>query len=191
MAIDLNKSENKGINLTKSAPALQNVTVHLWWNGNVAPIDLDISAFILGNTPNGPKLLGDDFLVFYNNETPKTHKIAWKTKDERGGGVEELYISIPELAAHTGADEVSLVVTIDQGPKGDRNHRFGQITDAGIKIINSDTGEEIAFYDLDASFSAETAVQVGSFYRNGSEFTFQAVGAGFELGLGDFVGGYS
>lgn len=188
MAIDLNKSENKGINLTKSAPTLQNVTIHLWWNGNVSPIDLDVSAFILGNTPNGPKLLGDDFLVFYNNETP-AHGIAWKTKDERGSGVEELYINIPKLAAQAGADEVSIVVTIDKA--AERGHTFGQITDAGIKILNSDTGEEIAFYDLDASFSTETAVQVGSFFKSGTEFTFQAVGAGFALGLGDFVGGYS
>jgi len=188
MAIDLNKSENKGINLTKSAPLLKNITVHLWWNGNVQPIDLDISAFILGNTPNGPKLLGDEFLVFYNNETP-AHGIAWKTPDERKGGTEELYISVPKLAAQAGADEVSLIVTIDKGVEN--GHTFGQITDAGIKIINSDTGEDIAFYDLDANFSAETAVQVGSFFKSATgEFTFQAVGAGFQLGLGDFVGGY-
>ena len=185
MAINLEK--NTGINLTKTAPALENVTVHLWWNGNVKPIDLDISAFILGATPNGPKLLGDDFLVFYNNETPK-HGIAWKTKDQRAGGTEELYISIPKLAEKADAEEVSLIVTIDKAKE--RGHTFGQITDAGIKIINTDTQEEIAFYDLDANFSSETAVQVGSFFKQNNEFTFQAIGEGFQLELGDFVAGY-
>jgi tellurium resistance protein TerD len=188
MSINLAKAENKGINLTKAAPSLKNVTVHMWWNGSVAPIDLDVSAFILTNTPNGPKLIGDDYLVFYNNESP-LHGIASKTKDERAGGTEELYIHFDKLLAESRADEVSIVVTIDKADE--RGHTFGKITDAGLKILNSDTGEEIAFYDLDASFSNETSVQVGSFFKQNGEFTFQAVGAGFVLGLGDFVGGYS
>jgi tellurium resistance protein TerD len=189
MAIDLNKAENKGINLTKSSPALQNVTVHMWWNGSVNPIDLDVSAFILTNTPNGPKLIGDEYLVFYNNETP-LHGIASKTKDERAGGTEELYIHFNKLLAESRADEVSIIVTIDKA--AERGQSFGQITEAGLKILNSDTGEEIAFYDLDEAGVGSTAAQIGSFYKNEQgEFTFQAVGAFFNLGLGDFVGGYS
>jgi tellurium resistance protein TerD len=187
MAINLEKSANKGINLTKTAPAMENITVHLWWNGNEKPIDLDISAFILKSTPAGPKLISDDHLVFYNNETP-AHGIAWKTKDQRTGGTEELYLNIPKLAAVAEADEVSLVVTIDKAEE--LNHTFGKIDDAGIKIINADTHEELAFYDLDANFKNETAVQVGSFFKQNGEFTFQAIGEGFTLGLGDFVAGY-
>jgi|LakMenEpi03Aug12_release.lakeMendotaPanAssembly.Ray.scaffolds.fasta_scaffold59073_8 tellurium resistance protein TerD len=188
MAINLNKSEGSSINLTKSAPALKNITVHLWWNGNVNPIDLDVSAFILTNTPNGPKLIGDEYLVFFNNETP-AHGIAWKTKDERGSGVEELYINIDKLAAQANADEVSIVVTIDKAKE--RGHTFGQITEAGIKILNADTGEEIAFYDLDEQGAGATACQVGSFFKQNGEFTFAGVGAMFDIGLGEFVGGYS
>lgn len=188
MAIDLNKADGSSINLTKSAPSLNNITVHLWWNGNVSPIDLDISAFILSNTPNGPKLIQEKNFVFYNNLKSPAGSV-WKDKDERASGTEELFIKLSALEA--ADDEVSLVVTIDQGKNNDRGHTFGMITDAGIKIINSDTSEIIAFYDLDAQFTNETAVQVGSFFKQNGEYSFQAVGAGFQLGLGDFVGGYS
>lgn len=187
MSINLNKTEKKSINLTKTNPSLDNITVHLWWKGNTSPIDCDISAFILSNTENGPKLIQDEKFVFYGNESSPQGSV-WKTPDERAGGTEELYVKLSKLDPTD--DEVSLIVTIFQGNNNERNHSFGMITDAGIKILNSDTGEEIAFYDLDAQFSNETAVQVGSFFRQNGEFTFQAVGAGFKLGLGDFVTGY-
>jgi tellurium resistance protein TerD len=185
MAIDLNKADGYSIDLSKAAPGLNNITVHLWWNDNISPIDLDISAFILNNTPNGPKLINDRNFVFYNNMKSPTNAV-WKDKDERASGTEELFITLSNLLPED--DEVSLVITIDDKYK--QGHTFGQISDAGIKIINSDTKEDIAFFDLDAQFTNETAVQVGSFFKQNGEYSFQAVGAGFQLGLGDFVGGY-
>lgn len=191
MAINLNKTEGSKINLTKEAPTLQNITVKLWWNASKdpsvkIPFDLDISAFMLRSTSDGPKLIADEYLVFYNNEKSPDGAV-WKTKDERAGGVEELYVSIPKLTSM--AEEISLVVTIDKGPE--RGQHFGQIEEAGLEIINSDTGEKIAFYDLDEQGTNATACQVGSFFKQDGQFSFQGVGAMFPLGLGDFVGGYS
>jgi tellurium resistance protein TerD len=48
----------------------------------------------------------------------------------------------------------------------------------------------VADYDLDEMFSNETAVQFGSFFKLDGEWLFKAVGAGYRLGLGDFVDGY-
>lgn len=188
MAINLAKSENKGINLTKSQPAMEKVKAVLWWNvpNNNPKYDLDVSAFVLKTTVKGPKLLGDDYLVFYNNEaTPE--KSVTKTPDMRQGGTEEVFIDIPSLPA--SVDEISIVVTIHEAIS--RGQSFGQVPEAGIKILNADTNEEIAFYDLDAEYKNETAVQVGSFFKRDGQFSFQAIGAGFDgLELGDIVNGY-
>lgn len=188
MAINLAKTESKGINLTKSAPALTKVKAVLWWKAPTLPkkYDLDVSAFILKATDNGPKLLSDEHFVFYNNETA-VDKSVWKTPDQRGGGSEEIFIDIAALSPD--ADEVSIVVTIHNAVE--YKQHFGEVPEAGIKIINADTDEEIAFYDLDADFKNKTAVQIGSFFKQNNEFSFQAVGQGFEgLELGDFVAGY-
>ena len=188
MSINLAKTEKKGINLSKTAPDMKNVKALLWWKlpKSSPAYDLDVSAFCLKSTDSGPKLVGDEYLVFYNNEqTPE--KSVIKTPDVRDAGQEEILIKINEL--ESSIEEISLVVTIHNATA--LNQSFGQIQEAGIKIINDDTGEELAFYDLDENFKNETAVQVGSFYRQGDGFKFQAVGAGFVgLGLGDFVAGY-
>lgn len=188
MAINLAKTENKGINLTKSHPALEKVKAELWWKvpNNDPKYDLDVSAFCLKSTASGPKLISDEHLVFYNNESLPDKSVS-KTPDMRQGGTEEVFISISKL--DPVIDEISIVVTIDQAVK--RGQSFGQVPEAGINIINADTNEVIAFYDLDAEFKNETAVQIGSFYKKDGEFTFQAIGTGFVgLELGDFVAGY-
>jgi tellurium resistance protein TerD len=188
MSINLQKTENKGINLTKTVPAMTKVKAVLWWDTPKSNpnYDLDVSAFVLKSTDSGPKLIGDEYLVFYNNESTPEGSVK-KTPDMRSGGSEEVVIDIPGLPAN--ADEISFVVTIHEAIK--RGQSFGQVPEAGIKILNAETGDEIAFYDLDAEFKNETAVQVGSFFKQNGEFTFQAIGTGFEgLELGDFVSGY-
>lgn len=187
MAINLNKAEGKKINLSKAAPSLTNVTARLWWSGVTAPFDLDVTAFVLSSASGSPAVLSDEYMVFYGSEGLKSPDgSVWKTPDERAAGTEELYINLPGLPA--SADEVSIVVTIYEGAQ--RAQTFGQIPEAGIKLLNSDTGEEIAFFDLDAQFTNETAVQVGSLFKQNGEFVFQAVGAGYVLDLGGFAQGY-
>lgn len=185
MAINLNKTEKKSINLTKEEPSLTKVKGILWWKSEKKPYDLDISIFILKNTEDGPKLISDDHLVFYNNDKSPDGSVV-KSKDERSGGTEEFTVDLSTITPE--ADELSLVVTIHKAQE--LGLSFGQIDEAGFKIIDEVSGKELAFFDLDEQFKNETAVQLGSFYKDGKNFTFQGVGAGFVLELGDFVQGY-
>lgn len=188
MTINLNKVNDKKINLTKQKDKIENIKVLLWWKAPlVTPAyDLDLSCFVLGNTPIGPKLLSEDWFIFFNNESSPNGAIV-KSPDARDNeGQEEIVIKIKDLPLN--ADELSLIVTIHKGDK--RGQTFGQVPEAGLKIINLDTNEEIAFYDLDADFKTETAVQIGSFYKVGNEFSFQAIGTGYNLSINDFVIGY-
>ena len=48
---------------------------------------------------------------------------------------------------------------------------------------NDMTGENALRYDLGEDFSVETAIVVCEIYRNGADWKFNAVGAGFQGGL--------
>jgi len=64
------------------------------------------------------------------------------------------------------------------------------VQNAYLKVYNDETGEVLAEYDLDEEFAGQTAVQIGSLFRVGNEWQFQAVGAGYQRDLLDFVRGY-
>jgi tellurium resistance protein TerD len=133
--------------------------------------------------------------MFYNhsNKTDDSSPITnndgalVKSPDETSGGVEWLKVNLPLVRADV--DELSFIVTIHEAHK--RAQTFNYVDDAYIALFDDNTGEEIVRYDLDAAFSTETAVQIGSLTKNGSEWTFTAIGVGYDLELGDFVAGYT
>lgn len=190
MAINLKKGD--GINLTKTEPALRNIRVGLGWDKRTGggDFDLDASVFICRlNAANEPKLIADEYFVFYNNkQSPDggvTHSGDNRTGDA-GGDDETIRVSLDKI--HADAREISFIVTIHDAVA--RGQNFGQIQNAYIRLYDDATGRVVAEYDLDEMFSQETAVQFGSFFRQNGEWSFKAVGAGYRLDLGDFVGGY-
>lgn len=94
-----------------------------------------------------------------------------------------MLIDIPKLDSR--AVEISFVVTIHDAEI--RRQNFGQVPKSDIKLFDDETGELIASYDLEENFSMETAVQFGSLYLKDGGWNFKAVGAGYNLGLADFV----
>lgn len=184
MAKSLTKREK--INLAKASDSLRRVRAVLSWQTpqNVFPkYDLDISAFLLGSNA---KMLDEDSLVFYNQEAAPDGSV-WKTEDEREGGSEELIIDITKLSPAVA--EISLVVTIHKAEQ--RRQSFDQVKGSMIEIFNMDTGEKITEFKLADIDAGSTALQVGSFYQAGDEFTFQAIGASYKLDLAAFIDGYS
>lgn len=191
MTINLKKGE--GINLTKSAPALRNIRVGLGWDkrsGGGADFDLDASVFLCRlNAANEPKLIADEYFVFYNNKQSPDGAVTHSGDNRSGeasGDDETILVDLGRM--HADAREVSFIVTIHDADT--RGQNFGQIVNAYIKLYDDATGRVIAEYDLDENFSQETAVQFGSFFKQNGEWSFKAVGAGYRLGLGDFVEGY-
>jgi len=83
------------------------------------------------------------------------------------------------------AVEISFIVTIHDADV--RLQTCGQVPKSDIKLFDDETNELIASYDLEENFSLETAVQFGSLYLKDGGWNFKAVGAGYNLGLGDFV----
>lgn len=198
MAFKLEKDQK--FNLTKEEPTLKVVRAELGWSTdkNTFPkFDLDVSLFGLKQTATGPKLVADDYFIFYNhaNKDPKdnTKPIVTddgaivKSPDELEGGVEWIKIDLSKVRSDT--TELSFVVTIHEAMK--RRQTFNYVSDAYIKLFNDETNEEICVYDLDEEFGQETAVQIGSLIRSEDEWVFESVGVGYTLSLLDFVNGYT
>lgn len=193
MAINLTKGGR--INLTKEAPSLTLVKFDLGWKENAfdtgADFDLDASAFVCKVDASGNSvLLGDDYMVFYNQLTDPSGAISHSGDNKIGGSdvCETITVDLAKLASDArvqNVGEISFIVTIHEAIE--RKQNFGQVSNSFISLRDGVTNKELARYDLEDSFSNETAVQFGSLVKKDGSWVFKAVGAGFNKGLADFV----
>ena len=182
MAISLKKGQK--VDLTKTNPGLKEVLVGLGWDTNRydggKDFDLDSSAFLLG--ANG-KVASDDDFVFYGNLKHKSGGVEHLGDNLTGAGEgddEQIKIFLDKIPAEV--EKIDFTVTIYEADE--RKQSFGQVENAFIRVVNAATNEELIRYDLSEDFSVETAVVVGELYRHGGEWKFNAIGSGFEGGLG-------
>jgi len=183
MAINLSKGQrvslDKGIRLA---------LVGLGWDTNrytgQADFDLDASAFLLG--ANG-KVRKDEDFIFYGNLQSSDGSVT-HTGDSLAGGSggddETLFIDFSKVPA----DIQKIVITVTIYEAQERGQNFGQVSNAYVRVARrsseDDTvGREELRYDLGEEFSIETALVVCEIYRNGADWKFNAVGAGYQGGL--------
>jgi tellurium resistance protein TerD len=180
MAISLNKGGN--VSLTKSAPALKSILIGLGWESRSSDgldFDLDASAFLLGESG---KVSGDHDFIFYNQLASSCQSIQHTGDNRTGAGDgddEALKIELDKVPA--AITRVVVCVTIHDAEA--RKQSFGQVSDAFMRIVNTDNDVEIVRFDLSEDYSTETAMIFGEVYRNNGEWKFKAVGQGYAGGL--------
>ena len=183
MAINLSKGQrvslDKGVRLA---------LVGLGWDTNrydgSADFDLDASAFLLG--ANG-KVRSDDDFIFYGNLQSKDGSVTHTGDNLTGegdGDDETLFIDFSKVPA----DVQKIVITVTIYEAQERGQNFGQVSNAYVRVTrrsneNDTVGIEELRYDLGEEFSIETALVVCEIYRQGAEWKFNAVGAGYQGGL--------
>ena len=104
-----------------------------------------------------------------------------------GDGDDE-QITVDLSAIPQDIQKIAFTVTIYESEK--RHQNFGQVANAYIRIVDSDTNQELIRYDLGEDFSIETAIVVGEIYRYNGEWKFNAVGSGFQGGLAALCANY-
>ena len=181
MAISLSKGAN--VNLSKESPGLNKIVVGLGWDSRAtdgAAFDLDASAFLV--KADGKVRTDNDF-CFYNNKLVGEGAVQHMGDNTTGvgdGDDETVKVELSKVSAEL--DKVVFAVTIYEADV--RKQNFGQVNHAYIRVVNDETGQEIARYDLSEDASIETAMIFGEIYRVGSDWKFKAVGQGFAGGLG-------
>jgi tellurium resistance protein TerD len=180
MAISLQKGGN--VSLTKTDPGLTNALVGLGWDARStdgAAFDLDTSVFLVGESG---KVLSDGHFVFYNQKTSPDGAVVHSGDNTTGvgeGDDEQVSINLPQVDANV--QRIVFAVTIHEAES--RKQNFGMVRNAFMRVLNKNSGTEIARFDLSEDYSTETAMIFGEVYRNGSEWKFKAVGQGFAGGL--------
>lgn len=186
MAISLKKGSS--FDLTKKQPSLRKILIGLGWD--VKPgnhLDLDAVCFMLGGNK---KLVSDEHFVFYNNLRSPDRAVE-HTGDNRSGvgdGDDEMIlINLP--AVDGNVEEMLFVVTINDASL--KNHNFGLLENAFIRIVNVETNEEILRYDLDSQYPNATEIEFGKLNKDGNDWKFQALGIATEKGLQGYVDIYA
>ena len=187
MAVSLSKGGN--VNLSKEAPGLTKAALGLGWDNRAtdgADFDLDAVAFLVD--ANG-KVAADSDFIFYNNLKSADGSVEHTGDNTTGAGDgddEQVLVNLTNVSADV--QEIIFVVTIHDADT--RGQNFGQVSNSFIRLINEDTVEEVAKYELDEDYSSETAIEFGKLYRKDGSWRFQAVGTGFNAGLQGFVDKY-
>lgn len=180
MAISLNKGGN--LSLTKTDPTLTNLIIGLGWDARPTDgqdFDLDASAFML---KNDGKVRSDADFIFYNQLRSSCGSVEHTGDNLTGkgdGDDESLILQLSKIPADV--ERIAVTVTIHDAEA--RKQNFGQVSNAFIRVVNKDTGLEVARYDLSEDASIETAMIFGEIYRNNGEWKFKAVGQGYAGGL--------
>ena len=181
MPIVLTKGQK--VDLTKGNAGLDKILVGLGWDTNKydggADFDLDVSVFMTGASG---KVERESNFIFYNNPKDDAGSVVYSGDNRTGvgeGDDESVNIQLAKVPADV--QRISFTVTIHEAAA--RSQNFGQVSNAYIRIVNEDSGEELIRYDLGEDYSIETAVIAGELYRHGGEWKFAAIGSGFSGGL--------
>ncbi|MBC7646986.1 MAG: TerD family protein [Pseudopedobacter sp.] len=180
MALSLSKGGN--LSLTKTDPGLTKLLVGLGWDARSTSggdFDLDASAFLL--TANG-KVRSDGDFIFYN-QLVSTDGSVEHTGDNRTGDGDGDDEAVKVDLARVPQDVSRIIFPVTIHDAETRRQNFGMVKGAFIRVVNGDSGVEVARYDLSEDASTETAMIFGEVYRNGDEWKFRAVGQGYAGGL--------
>ena len=123
-------------------------------------------------------------MVFYGNLTHSSGAIRHSGDNLTGvgEGVDET-ISIDLSKVPDSINKIVFVVSIYQANA--RRQNFGQVNNAFIQLVNSESNENLVKFDLSEDYSIETSMILGEIYRHNGEWKFSAKGEGIEGELGD------
>ncbi len=187
MSVSLAKGGN--VSLTKMAPALTAVTVGLGWDVRTttgADFDLDASALLC--RADG-KVVDDRHFVFFNNLKSPDGSVE-HTGDNLTGAGEGDDETVRVNLATVPAEVQKIVFAVSIYDAQPRSQSFGQVVNAFIRVVDSNTGTELARYDLSEDASTETAMIFGELYRHNGEWKFRAIGQGYASGLAGIARDY-
>lgn len=187
MAVSLQKGGN--VSLEKVAPGMTKCLLGLGWDSRAtdgADFDLDASVFLL--TADG-KVKSDKGFIFFNNLISECKSVEHTGDNLTGEGEgDDEAVKVDLSLVPADVSKIVIAVTIHEAET--RKQNFGQVSNAFIRIVNQDSNEEVARYDLSEDYSIETALIFGELYLHNGAWKFKAIGQGFEGGLGPLARQY-
>lgn len=183
-------AKGQKVDLTKTNPGLTKIFVGLGWDTNKYDggneFDLDVVAFLV---KEDGKASGDGAFIFYNNLKDPSGSVELSGDNRTGAGDGDDESLTVNLAA-VPADVAKIAICINIHEAQSRNQNFGQVSNAYVRVDNADSKEQLMKYDLGEDYSIETGIVACEIYRHNGEWKFNAVGSGFQGGLGSLAATY-
>ena len=180
MAVTLSKGQN--VSLSKTDPLLKHILIGLGWDARSSDgqdFDLDASVFM---TAESGKVPSDDYFVFYNQLKSPCGSVQHTGDNLTGDGDGDDESVIVELEK-VPANIKSLFITVTIHDAETRRQNFGQVSNAFVRLVNHETGQEVLRFDFSEDYSTETAMVFGEVYRHNGDWKFRAIGQGYTGGL--------
>lgn len=169
----LDLSKGAVLDLVKEEPGLKRAILGAGWDAstNGVSIDLDIAALLLRDDG---KITGTNDVIYFNHMEISGIKL---NKDDRtgsssdGGDDETIDIEFDKIPAEYKS--IVFVVSIYDGTKNKQT--FGMVNNSYVRLVNSDTGEEICHTCLKGDYSSSTAVIFARLNRGANGWQFEAI----------------
>lgn len=167
LTLDLNKESGIALDLVKESPGLKNVRVLLNWDehpvhaaSNTEGFDLDLWAFALD--ANG-KVTSGEQICYFNNKNVYNGAIVLPRDNRTGSGSddEEILVSLDKIPSNI--ETVAIYAFVFDAAK--RQQHFGMIANARVDVINNDTSDVIARYNITQDYNGQVAICVGNIER--------------------------
>lgn len=184
----VNLSKGHAVELKKET--ITHVHAGLEWNmaeASEATADLDL--FLVQRAVDGTAR--DSDLIFYGNKKNANGSVEvgednLTGEDTTDGYDEEAFVKLTELPS-----EVNSVIIAASIYAADKKHQtFSQINGAFCDVLNNDTSEKIAHYDMSTEMGDNTGIIIGEFSRDGTDWKFTAIGEGVKGGMHEIVSRY-
>ena len=173
----LNLNKGMSLDLTKHAN-LKRVRFGLGWQaGTGENFDLDASALIL----NARGLVTDpQDVIFYNQ--PDTNRGVRSEGDNKVGSYtnvgaqndETIIVDLERVPAY--AESILFIVTIHEANL--RKQNFGMVKQAYIRVVDDDTNQELARYNLNEKFQLQVSCEIAKLQKTPHGWDFTALGNG-------------
>ena len=185
MGVNLKKGQK--VNLLKSdGRKLVKLMVGLGWDAQEQPqgffnrlfngkpnFDCDASVFVCQDG----KFVDKDDLVYFGNLEHFTHAVKHMGDNLTGEGEgddEQIFVDLSKLP--DTYDRLIFVVNIYHATE--RKQDFGMIKNAYIRIIDSESNEELCRFNLSENYNGMLSMIAGEVYRRGNDWKFNAIGNG-------------
>ena len=147
-----------------------------WTNKDHHLVDICLSAFMTNATEEIPS---KHYFVFFANTTSPCSSVS---RMEKSNECKDTLLLDPSRIP-SDISQVHIVASL----RNDRNQNFAQVTGSIFDIENSVSGEIIASYFFYGTFITETAIEIGTLFKEEGQWHFHFSDKRYETDLVYFL----
>ena len=166
--------KNALLDLGKTVSGLTKIDFCMGWDISTIGTNIDLDISVLA-CHEGGKILSSNDVIFYNHKEVPGVSLNGDNRTGAGDGDDEI-ISIILSEVDPSVSKLVCCVTIDQATA--RHQTFGMVSNSYVRLVNKETGAEIAKFVLKDDYATSTAIVFAELVRDNENWVFHTIGEG-------------